>query len=271
MSTTSLHAAPPAPFDALAATYDELFTHSLIGRAQRDLVWTHIDRLWKPGDSVLELNCGTGEDALHLSSNGISVLACDASAAMIGIARDRMAIEAPKASIEFRTISNEHLGQLSVKRPFDGVLSNFSGLNCVADLGVVARQLAFLVRGDATLALCLSTRFCAWEFVWYAPRGDLRRSVRRWSGHTQAQIGGRQIHVWYRTARQVARALAPWFELEEIVGIGTAVPPTYAEDWACAHPSLFSLLKAIDRRIHRLRLVRMLGDHMLLRFRRYSA
>ena len=271
MSTTSLQSAPLAPFDALAATYDELFTRSLIGRAQRDLVWAHIDQLWKPGDRVLELNCGTGEDALHLTSNGISVTACDASSAMIDIARDRRAMEAPDALVEFRTISNEHLGQLSVERPFDGVLSNFSGLNCVADLGVVAQQLASLVRNEATLALCLSTRCCAWEFVWYALRGDLKKGVRRWSGHTQARIGERQIQVWYPTAREVGRAFAPWFELEEIVGIGTAVPPTYAEDWACAHPSFFNLLKAVDRRIYRLPLVRVLGDHMLVRFRRCSA
>jgi len=271
MSTTDLHAAPPAPFDALAATYDELFTHSLIGRTQRNLVWTHIDPLWKPGDRVLELNCGTGEDALHLSTNGISVMACDASAAMIDIACDRMAIEAPNASVEFRTISNEDLGQLTVEQPFDGVLSNFSGLNCVPDLGVVSRQLASLVRSDATLALCLSTRFCAWEFFWYALKGDLKRSVRRWNGHTQVHIGEKPICVWYPTAKEVARAFAPWFELEQIVGIGTTVPPTYAENWACAHRNFFNLLKAIDRRIYRLPLVRVLGDHMLIRFRRCSA
>jgi 2-polyprenyl-3-methyl-5-hydroxy-6-metoxy-1,4-benzoquinol methylase len=271
MSTTSLHAAPPAPFDALAANYDQLFTHSLIGRAQRETVWTHIDPLWADGDRVLELNCGTGEDALHLSSIGINVTACDASAAMIDIARERMALESPTASVEFHTISNEHLGQLTVERPFDGVLSNFSGLNCAPDLGSVARQLAALVRRDATVVLCLSTRFCAWEFLWYALRADLLKSIRRWSGHTQARIGAENIHVWYPTARQVARAFAPWFELEDIAGIGVAIPPTYAQDWASTHPAAFEFLRSVDRSIHRLPLVRILGDHMLLLFRRASA
>jgi 2-polyprenyl-3-methyl-5-hydroxy-6-metoxy-1,4-benzoquinol methylase len=271
MSTTSLHSAPPAPFDALAATYDELFTHSLIGQAQRDMVWKHIDQLWMSGDRVLELNCGTGEDALHLASKGINVTACDASAAMIAIARERMEIEARSACVEFHTISNEHLDQVSVERQFDGVLSNFSGLNCVHDLDMVARQLAALVRREATLALCLSTRFCAWEFLWYALRGDVKKGVRRWKGQTLAHIGDDQISVWYPTMRQLSRAFAPWFQLEQIVGIGTAIPPSYAENWASEHPGLFNTLKRIDRRIHTLPLARVLGDHVLLRFRRCPA
>jgi SAM-dependent methyltransferase len=234
-------------------------------------VWTHIDPLWTNGDRVLELNCGTGEDALHLSSRGVCVTACDASAAMIDVARDRMAIKAPSASVEFHTISNEHLGRLTIERPFDGVLSNFSGLNCAPDLGSVARQLAALVRRDAAMALCLSTRFCAWEFFWYALRADLSKAMRRWSGHTQARIGNEQIHVWYPTACQIARAFAPWFELESIVGIGVVVPPTYAEEWASGHPVVFELLKSIDGIIQRLPMLRIFGDHMLLLFRRCSA
>jgi ubiquinone/menaquinone biosynthesis C-methylase UbiE len=271
MTSASLHTAPPAPFDVLAATYDELFTHSLIGRAQRGRVWQHIDKLWRAGDRVLELNCGTGEDALHLAASGVNVTACDSSAAMISVARDRLMNEFPSAPVEFHTISNEHLGQFSIERPFDGVFSNFSGLNCTPDLGIVARQLASLVRPGAKFTLCLSTRFCAWEFFWYALRGQFRRSIRRWSGHTVARVGREQMHIWYPTVHEIDKALAPWFRREEVVGIGTAVPPSYAEAWARSHPNLFELLRTVDSRIHRLPVVRVLGDHMLLRFRRCSA
>ena len=67
-------------FDALAERYDGMFTNSLIGRAQRDAVWSMAIRTFKCGDRILELNCGTGEDALFLAHHGITVLACDASA-----------------------------------------------------------------------------------------------------------------------------------------------------------------------------------------------
>ena len=54
-------------FDSLAAKYDDLFTRSMIGRAQRGAVWDALIDTFEPGSHILELNCGTGEDALFLA------------------------------------------------------------------------------------------------------------------------------------------------------------------------------------------------------------
>ena len=62
-------------FDTLAERYDDMFTNSLICRAQRDAVWSMAIRTFRRGDRILELNCGTGEDALFLAHHGITVLA----------------------------------------------------------------------------------------------------------------------------------------------------------------------------------------------------
>ena len=120
-------------FDSLAATYDDLFTRSMIGRAQRDAVWAAMINTFKPGSHILELNCGTGEDALFFARHEVSLVACDASEKMIQTARDRMRTEAPQASIEFELLPTEDLWKLGTREKFDGAFSNFSGLNCVAD------------------------------------------------------------------------------------------------------------------------------------------
>src|ERR1700739_4400499 len=99
-------------FDSLAAKYDDLFTRSLIGRAQREVVWDALIDTFEPGAQILELNCGTGEDALFLAEHDVSVLACDASARMIDTARRRMQSEDPEAPIEFRVLATEHLSKL---------------------------------------------------------------------------------------------------------------------------------------------------------------
>ena len=77
-TSTSMHAVGLA-FDTIAEQYDDLFTHSLIGRAQRNVVWEVLRHTFIPRERILELNCGTGEDALFLSRMGVSVHACDAS------------------------------------------------------------------------------------------------------------------------------------------------------------------------------------------------
>jgi ubiquinone/menaquinone biosynthesis C-methylase UbiE len=66
-----------APFDVLADTYDEVFTRSLLGKAQRAQVWRVLVQAYSTGQRVLEINCGTGEDALFLARRGIAAVACD--------------------------------------------------------------------------------------------------------------------------------------------------------------------------------------------------
>src|SRR5689334_16578550 len=82
--------APQAPFDAVADRYDETFTRSRIGLAQRKQTWRELDRVFGPGFRVLDLNCGTGVDALHLAERGVEVWACDSSSRMLEMARSRV-------------------------------------------------------------------------------------------------------------------------------------------------------------------------------------
>ena len=74
-------------FDRHAADYDAQFTHTVVGRIQRRQVWSSIDRLKLPTNPrVLELNCGTGEDAQEWTQRGANVLATDVSGKMVELA-----------------------------------------------------------------------------------------------------------------------------------------------------------------------------------------
>ena len=55
--TRSAIAQPQAAlaFDQMAQDYDEVFTRSLIGRAQRDAVWNVLTKTFRSGDHILEL------------------------------------------------------------------------------------------------------------------------------------------------------------------------------------------------------------------------
>ncbi|MFZ2419807.1 MAG: methyltransferase domain-containing protein, partial [Anaerolineae bacterium] len=80
-----------AAFDDSAATYDDAFTESTIGRLLRAAVWRRLDAQFRAGDRVLELNCGTGADAIHLAQRGVHVLATDVSEAMLAVTRRKVA------------------------------------------------------------------------------------------------------------------------------------------------------------------------------------
>jgi SAM-dependent methyltransferase len=255
-------------FDNIAPGYDDLFTRSMIGRAQRGAVWEVLSGIFESGAHILELNCGTGEDALFLARHRMSVVACDGSEGMIRTARERMQDEDPDAPIEFELLPTEHLAQLHPGTLFDGALSNFSGLNCVSNLNQVAVDLASMVTARAPVLICLSTRFCLAETLWFLFQGNFRKAFRRTPGVAHATVSGYTVKVHYPTLHEVRRSFSPWFRLRSCTGIGVAVPPSYLEPAIRKYPRLLGLLRRIDKRISHLPLLRIMGDHMLLHFER---
>ena len=252
-----------APFDQVAAVYDAQFTGSLVGRAQRKAVMQVADRVFAPGDRVLELNCGTGVDALHLAVRGVCVLATDASEAMIAVARKRCC-DVP--GVRFEVCSIESLG--NIKSVFDGLFSNFGGLNCVSDLESTAEELARLVRPGGTAVVCLFSPFCWWEMAWYLPRLEFGKVFRRLRGRSIARIGAATVQVRYWRVREIQRACLPWFEVVGRYGVGILVPPSYAESAARRFPALLGGAEKLDRKLMNVKGVRAMADHMVLELRR---
>ena len=158
-------------FDSLAAKYDDLFTRSMIGRAQRGAVWEVLIDTFEPGSHSWNLIAAPGKMRSSLRGIDVSVVACDASEQMIETARQRMRSEDPEATIEFELLATEHLSELLRQELFDGALSNFSGLNCVADLNKRPANWQLCVAPDAPVLICLSTRYCLLEMIWFALHG----------------------------------------------------------------------------------------------------
>lgn len=248
--SSSHHAA--AYFDRLAARYDEVWTNSDAGRLQRNAVWRHVDPLVRRGDRILDLGCGTGEDAVHFETLGGQVLALDVSPEMVRISRDK--------GVNARVAPIEEIHKFAVA--FDIVLSNFGGLNCIRDLPTLAKTLERLVRPQGFLAICLMSRFCLWESAYYAVRGSLKKAVRRWSGKAATPAG---LKLFYLSSKQVLLVLTPGFELVTDVGVGVLVPPSFV---GAIPRRLLHTLASVDAHIETSRLGRMIGDHRLLIFRR---
>src|ERR1700754_863862 len=118
----------PSHFDVLAGNYDSAFTGSQTGRAQR-----LISRKWlqpflenKTGLQILEINCGTGDDAYWMAQQGHHVIATDQSPEMIKQAQQKTTT--PNNPV-FYTCAFDSLIKIFPQQQFDLVFSNFAGLN----------------------------------------------------------------------------------------------------------------------------------------------
>jgi SAM-dependent methyltransferase len=215
------------------------------------------------------LNCGTGEDARFLAEKGRTVLACDGSAAMIEVARGREH-ESGLRNIEYWQLAIEELGSLPIATPFDGAFSNFSGLNCVLELRTVAAHLADRIRVNGRLLICVWSRWCVAELIWYLAQGQARKAVRRFSGKAAARVGGTTISVSYPSVQEIGRFFSPWFRLTSRRAVGLFVPPSYLEPHIRKHPRMLARLESLDRFCASWPVLRDCGDHVLLEFVRWN-
>jgi ubiquinone/menaquinone biosynthesis C-methylase UbiE len=261
------------PFDAIAAAYDDTFSNSSIGRLQRELVWLEADRVFRTGQHLLEINCGTGIDALHFASRGLKVLACDSASTMVEVARRRLNASAFPHAVDVRCLAIEQLGTLEPERPYNGIFSNFAGLNCLSDLNSVVRDVARLVTPGGKVVLCLFGQICVWEIFFYALRGDFRKAFRRFRryGAVAVLAPDSQVVVHYPSVRELRRMFSPYFRLERWRGVGISVPPSYLEGLAVAFPRFLRLAAGIDARFGRCPGFRALADHVVLTFERSDA
>jgi SAM-dependent methyltransferase len=254
-------------WDAAAETYEQKFTGTTVGQIRRRAVWKELERTFHPGQSILELNCGTGIDAVFLGRKGIQVLACDISPRMIEIARSLADEARTTTPPEFRVLATESLPTLK-EGPFDGAFSNFAGLNCVADLAPVAASLAQHLKPGARFIACMVGRFVPFEIAWYLAHCEPRRAFQRLFERRSSFRGEEDLTIYRPTVGEIVRQMQPSFRLLRWKGIGITVPISYAEKFAGRYPRLIRQLATIDNTIGKLPLFRGMGDCVLLEFER---
>jgi SAM-dependent methyltransferase len=270
-------------FDAAASDYDATATNLLVSRWLRERVWARLEALFPPGSHVLELGCGTGEDALWLARRGVHVTATDFSAAMLEQAKAKVD-EASRADIHLGTrvrfcqldLARAEAWDFDSLRPesgFDGAFSNYGPLNCVAPsaLPELGRALAGLIRPGGSVGVAVMGRFCAWETLWHASHGGLRTATRRWPGQTTATINNVTFPVYYPNPAQLGRALnadTHRFIRRGLLGLGVFLPPSDVYGALGKRPRLARLLLRAEQLTANLWPFVYVADHYWLELER---
>jgi ubiquinone/menaquinone biosynthesis C-methylase UbiE len=254
-------------FDDLAAVYDAAFTSSALGRCLRTSTWERLDSTLGACRRVIEIGCGTGEDAVHLAQRGVDVLATDPSPSMLRVAAEKAAKAGCARRIEFRCVPMERLGTELARERFDGAWSNFGAINCVPQLAAVVAELAALLEPGAPLAWVVLGRHVPWEWAWFLARGNPRKAFRR------LQRGGavwRGMRVVYPTPAELTRALAPYFGATRCRPLGFVIPPSYAWGWLERRPRLLAAFTRAECAAQRYAWLAALSDHYVFEARRLS-
>jgi ubiquinone/menaquinone biosynthesis C-methylase UbiE len=214
----------------------------------RGKVYSHLQRFLPPGARILELNAGTGTDAVQLALRGYRVHATDIAPGMLARLRakvDDLGLQ-DHVTIEERSfLSLEDLAGA----PFDAVFSDLGGLNCLADLSPVIRQIPNILRPGGLVIWVLMPRICLWEMA-EVFRGDLKLAFRRWSRRgVRARLEGLTFPVYYFSPREALQWFGDGYERLALEGLSVITPTAESRNFARRFPRLYRALSWLDDRL----------------------
>ena len=252
-------------FTGQSAIFDQLYATNGIVAYKRARVRQFLLKYLDPGSHILELNAGTGDDAIFLAKQGHYVHATDISTGMQAKLREKVLLQGMSGFVSQELCSFTSLENLTDKGPFDCIFSNFAGLNCTGDLQKVLASFEYLLKPGGKVVLVVLPRFCLWETLLMF-RGKFKTAGRRFfsSGGRKAKIDGAFFTCWYYSPGFIIRTLSKKFEYRELEGLCTIVPPSYIENFPEKFPRLYGWLCRMENRLKGRWPWKYIGDYYII-------
>ncbi|MBI1768796.1 MAG: methyltransferase domain-containing protein [Bacteroidetes bacterium] len=255
-------------FSKQSIHFDEDDFSNAILQEWRKRIYKHVDQFIKPNSKILELNAGTGIDAIRFAREGHSVHATDISGGMIKKLKDKISIHSLTNTISIQQISFENIDNVEGK--FDYVFSNFGGLNCIDDLKKVTRHLPKLLNEGGFITWVIMPRVSPWEWTW-AFKGKFKEAFRRFDRNgTSAHLEGETFTTYYYSSDQIKDCFDSQFQLLKTEGLGIFSPPPSAVNFAKRFRGISNFLNRIDRVASKMYPFNRWGDHVIVTLEFYS-
>lgn len=256
-------------FSRQSVVFDDYDAGNTIIQYKRRRVREHVLRHLSASGSILELNSGTGVDASFFAGLGYRVHATDIAEGMQQQLKEKVLRLGLSDRVTAEPCSFNALGGLEQKGPYDCIFSNFAGLNCTNRLDEVLRSFAPLVKPGGLVTLVILPSFSLWETL-LVFKGKFRTAFRRLLSFRGAKshVEGVYFKCWYYSPSYVKRHMASAFDLVDLEGLCTIVPPSYIEHFAEKRPALYKWLQRWEDRLKSRRPWRSIGDYYIISFRK---
>lgn len=256
-------------FENAALTYDQDFTFSNIGKLLRKRVWNYLDTIIEPGSqlNILELNCGTGEDAIRFAQQDHSVFATDLSKEMVSITSEKVKNKKLQDKVEPFVCDSTDLASCNFPKKFDLVFSNFGGLNCLnqKELEKLSADLSQLLKPKGRFVAVVMPRFCIWESLYFISKFDTPKIFRRNTRNSlQVNVGDEMVETWYYSPSSFYHIFQNHFQKLATKPVGFAIPPSYMETRIGKNKKLMDILNRSEDVFGSITSLSAVSDHFLM-------
>ncbi len=256
-------------FNKQSAVFDALYQRNAIVEYKRQRVRSHLEKYLPAQANILELNAGTGDDAIYFAEKGYDVHATDIASGM----QKQLIIKSEQknltAKISTELCSFMQLEQLKHRGPYDAIFSNFAGLNCTPELRKVIQLLPPLLKRNGIATLVIMPPFCLWELA-LVLRRDFKTAFRRFNSAKgkRTQVEGLPFTCWYYTPSQVAAFGKDYFDVVSTEALCSVVPPSFFTHFPEKYPQLLSCLVQKEKRWCESWPWKNIGDYFIITLRK---
>ena len=229
----------------------------------RHKVYQHTLQFLRPGDHILEINSGTGLDAVYFASLGYPIHAIDIASGMLAHLQEKIDHYKLADQVTVENCSFTLLDRVS-GGPYSYIFSNFGGLNCIEDLHEVTQKLPAVLSPGGKITWVIMPKVCLWELALIF-KGEFKRAFRRMRPQgTLANVEGVHFMTWYFNPPQVVQALGPNFQVLRLEGLSVFTPPADRKNFARRYPRLFHILAGLDDALSPMAPFNRWGDFYIL-------
>ncbi|MBK5277348.1 MAG: methyltransferase domain-containing protein [Bacteroidia bacterium] len=252
-------------FSKQSLNYDSIDQENQVLQDMRQQVYHHVSDFLKVESRILELNAGTGIDALHYVTQGHNVFATDLSDGMISQIEKKIIKHHFQDRFICQQLSYDKLDQLKGQK-FDYVFSNFGGLNCIDDLSKVTMNLPAILNTGAFITWVIMPPISLWELLWVF-KGYGKKAFRRlYKNGVTAHLEGEYFKTYYHSLAQIKNAFGYKFKFIKSEGLCALSPPPANGDFPVRNPRVYQSLRILDSFVRSRFPFNRWADHIIVTF-----
>ncbi|HCK65664.1 MAG TPA: hypothetical protein DHW49_05315 [Anaerolineae bacterium] len=250
-------------FSREAESYDVEVTQNPVMSHLREQIRNIAKKYFPASGSILEINAGSGLDALWFAEHGYRIHATDIADGMLTSLEKKIKDFNKPHQFTFQKLSFTEL-EKTQHAPFDGIFSNFGGLNCIHDLTDIVQGIKKVLKPNGYVVFVFMPKICFWEIAQIF-LGRINIATRRFKKNgVQANVRGVMVNTYYFSSNQVKRWLSEDFEILNAQSLSLFAPPMNQTGFINRFPALTNFLLRCDEIIGKLPLFNQCGDFLIM-------
>lgn len=215
-------------WDMYALEYSGLLVPDTVYYLTKEIAHQIINRfVVAPQATVLDLNCGNGNDFPFFLERGWKVFGSDGSIGMLNKAYETYQAEIARNQLVLYHGSLETLDDQAFDMKFDLIYSITGGFSYVDDRMYIQimEHLSHMLRPTGVIITCHLTPFCLAETIYSLLHLRFRKAFLRMKKQLDIVIKDKTYRMYLRSAQQLKSLHIPSLELQEVLPLMACTPP----------------------------------------------